>query len=87
MSAPGADYAGDPAADGFGTSVGLTVINQLTGVAYTLTFGPLGPDGFPTIVWVVAANWGKAKSVLGRTWADAKRSATTWAQAKAVVAI
>lgn len=75
------------AADGFGTlSTGLVMVDPTSKQSYQIGFGPAGPDGLPTVKWVVLSTWGHAKTLLGPTWATAKRNKITWGQAKAIVA-
>jgi hypothetical protein len=73
------DYASP---DSFGSVPGVpTATNPADGLTYTLGF-----QGAPPVpVWILVSTWLRAKQRFGATWADAKRNASTWGVAKAIV--
>jgi hypothetical protein len=69
--------------DTFGSMPGnVRVADPATGIVYTLAFGPGSP---PAVLYQAVSTWARAKSLLGPSWADAKRRAATWGVAKSIV--
>ena len=73
--------------DSFGSTPGAPImVDPSTNITYTLGFGPSpGPGLAPPTIFIATSTWSIAKFRLGPTWADAKRLASTWGIAKALV--